>query len=359
MHTVAINNESLPRRLLRQLRRKIRLLRWAAGTGMPSLGKNARLLLIYDLSSQPFSLGDLLVMQEAALIVREQEDLAKIDVAVIYEGSQPVVDDPAFREITGDSFLFHLSSILPAAQVNPFLGSAFLFDSHEALESFIADNEARYQVWPPANLYASREYLFYHCFNEFFLDYYARHKQLPAMRSRPAARSWARNFFHRHSGGQIMGTIQLRRNPANPARNSIYEVWFSFFRYCTDNYPVKFLIICAPHEVEPGLRDLPNVIVAKDHCTSLEQDLALIEEAAFHMGASSGPSTICQFNAKPYCIFGWPNNPKLLKGITVDQHRHRFYFSSEYQNWIAHHETLELLKLEFDRMWPAIKAGHS
>jgi len=356
---MAIDNESLLRRLFRQLRRKARLLRWAAGIGMPSLGKNARLLLIYDLSSQPFSLGDLLVMQEAALIVREQENLDKIDVAVVYDGDRPVVDDPAFREITGDSFLFHLSSILPAAQVNPHLGSAFLFDSHEALESFIADNTMSYRVWPPANLYSSREYLFYHCFNEFFFDYYTSHKRLPAMRSRPAARSWAQNFFRQHSGGQIMGTIQLRRNPANPARNSVYDVWFSFFRYCQDKYPVKFLIICAPHEVDPGFRDLPNVVVAKDHCTSLEQDLALIEEAAFHMGASSGPSTICQFNPKPYCIFGWLIDPAVFRGITVDQHRHRFYFSNEHQNWIVHHETLDLLKQEFDRMWPVIKAGYS
>lgn len=353
-----MNNDDTMRATWKQLRRTWRLLKWVFSAVLPVAAphpENKRVLLVYDLASQPFSVGDILVLQEAALIVRQVRNLGKIDVAVVYDTQKPVVDDPAFSQIDRESFLFHLSSILPAAQVNPLLGAAFLFDSHESLESYIADNESRYFVWPTIGLYTSREYLFYHCFNELFFDYFQQYGRLPVMNSRPAAQTWARHFLEKHTPGQIAGTIQLRRNPVNPARNSRYDAWLAFFRHCESTYPVKFIAICAPHEIDPLLRNLPNVIIAKDHHTSLEQDLALIETAAFHMGASSGPSTICQFNDKPYCIFGWRIDPAVFKGITTDGHRHRFYFSTSFQNWIIEHETVDLLKSEFSFMWNEIR----
>lgn len=353
---MALNNEGFAKKLLRKARRGLRLMLWAFGPGGPTRD-DTRLLLVYDFSSQPFSLGDMLVMQEAALIVREERRLGKVDVALVFDPENPVVRDPAFAAVTGEDFLFHLSSILPAAQVNPHLGSLLLFDSHDALESYIADNQRRYVVWPEAMEYASREYLFYHCFNQMFFDHFAKNGSLPVMHSRPAAKKWAREFILKHAPGKIAATIQLRRNPANPARNSRHEAWLEFFRHCENRYPVCFIIICAPHEIDPRLRGLPNVVVAKDHHTALEQDLALIEAAAFHMGASSGPSTICQFNDKPYSIFGWLINPAVFRGIKTEGHRHRFYFSTEYQNWIVEHETPELLQTELERMWPVVSAN--
>lgn len=353
---MSLNNEAPLRSFLKRLRRGFRLLRWAFCTFLPTKAKNGRVLLVYDLKTQPFSVGDILVFQEAALIARSAKSLGKIDVAVVYEEDHPVVDDPAFAGIKRENFLFHLPSVLPAIQVNPFLGSAFLFDSHEALESFIADNQGVYYVWPDAKHYASRDYLFYHCFNELFFEHYDKHGTLPALRSRPAAQECARAFLNHHANGNVMGTVQLRRNPANPTRNSIYEAWIAFFIHCANNYPVTFLVICAPHEIDPRFRELSNVILAKDHHTSLELDLALIEAAAFHMGAASGPSTICWLNRKPYCIFGWAMNPATFRGLTVDEHRYRFYFSTEYQNWLIKKETPEVLISEFERMWPVIRS---
>jgi hypothetical protein len=98
------------------------------------------------------------------------------------------------------------------------------------------------------------------------------------------------------------------------------------------------------------------VVIAKDHFTTLEQDLALIEAASFHMGMSSGPSTVAQFNRKPYCIFSWKINPALFRGIRRDGYRNRFYFSTEFQNWIIDEETTESLITEFLHMWPQIQS---
>lgn len=355
-----LRNQPAVRAIQRYTKRALGVFRWSAAAARilrPAGAGGRRLLVIYDLSSQPFSVGDILVFQEAALVLRELHQLNVVDFAVVYDRRKPVMSYPAFSHIEPESFLFHLSSILPAAQVNPHLGSVFLLDSHEFLESLIADNALTYYVWPPMALYAGREYLLYHCFNNLFYGFFKERGALPNLSSRPAARRWAESFIEEHSGPHGAVSVQLRRNPVNPARDSKYDCWLDFFRYCADRYPVKFVVICSPSEIDPRLRGVPNVVIAKDHLTTLEQDLALIEAASFHLGAASGPSTIAQFNRKPYCIFGWKISPGLFRGVTRDAHRYRFCFSTELQNWIVDEETTESLIAEFERIWMHVGAG--
>ncbi len=339
----------------RRIRRVARLLRWgstavtATATGVAH--KNRRLLIIYDLSSQPFSIGDILIFQEASLVLRERHGVDKVDFALVYDPRSPVVSDPAFRNVDAESFLFHLSSVLPAAQVNPHLGSLFLFDSHRQLERHIADNAGDYVVWPTLVQYASRDYLFYHCFNELFREHFELHGCLPTIGSRPAASAWARQFLVEHAGESVPVTIQLRRNPANPARNSDIDAWIAFFRHCAGAYDAKFVIICGRNEIDGRLRELPNVIVAKDHGTSTEQDLALIEVSDLHMGMASGPGTMAHFSLKPYCMFKWDLKLGSIDGLVNEGHRYRFPFSTPLQNWIFGNESEALLKTEFQHIW--------
>ena len=327
------------------------------GSPVHHSGGARRVLMIYDFASQPLSVGDLLIFQEASLIVRETQGLDVIDFALVYDPDNPVVSDQAFSHVTPDNFLFHLSSIFPAVQVNAHLGSLFVFDSHSFLESFIAANASRYHVWPPPILYAGREYLFYHCFNSVFFDFFNERGFLPELKPRPVARSWAREFIAEHAGSRRAGTVQLRNNPKTPDRNSNYDCWLDFFRYCARTHPVTFIVICSPSEIDPRLRSSPNVVIAKDHFTNLEQDLALIEAADFHMGPSSGPATIAQFNRKPYCMFSWDLNSRLLKGLARDGQRHRFVFSTPLQSWMSEKETTDTLIAEFERIWPAVDGG--
>lgn len=345
------------RALWRCGRRALGLLKWGLATTPALLGlhdaEKPRLLMIYDFSSQPFSVGDILIFQEASLVLREMHGLGAIDFALVYDPAKPVVPDPAFSQIDPKSFLFHLSSFLPAAQVNPHLGSIFLFNSHRHLEMHIADNATRYHVWPSLAQYAFHEYLYYYCFNELFYDYFRTHGALPNLASRPAAATWAAEFIRKHVHPAAAVTVQLRNNPVNPTRNSNYDSWIAFFRHCADRYPVKFILICARSEVDPRLKELRNLVIAKDFGTSVEQDLALIEAAHVHMGASSGPAIMALFSSKPYCIFNTDIKPTLVKGFTHEGRRIRFFFSAPLQNWIAGEETPELLTAEFDRLWTA------
>src|SRR5258706_16303928 len=251
------------------------LLRWHLRAFSGLVRSDARrLLMIYDFSSQPFSIGDILLVQEASLVLRQVAGLERVDLALVYDPTSPVVPDPAFSQIGSENFLWHLSTVLQAAQVNPHLGSLFLFDSHRRLEEFASGNLDIYDVWPPLLQYANREYLYYRVFNEVLFDYFQRAKALPQLKSRGPARVWAKAFLEQHVGPEVAVTVQLRKNPANSARDTDSDSWLSFFRLCRGRYPVKFLIICARHEIDPRLRQSSNVVVAKDHCTSVEQDLA-------------------------------------------------------------------------------------
>ena len=357
-------HELEPTHFLCSIKRKIRrtraIWRWVAAAMLPGLFRKGvsartRLLLIYDFSSQPFSLGDILIFQEVSLVLRNTYGLGAVDIALVYDPARPAVADPAFAYVRPENFLFHLSSILPAAQVNPYLGSLLLFDSHRRMESYIADNMEDYYVWPSLSDYASREYLFYDCFNRLFADYYSKHGTLPSLSSRLAVSSWAQQFLELHAASVVPVSVQLRRNSATPKRNSDYESWIRFFRYCENRYPVKFIVLCSHSEIDPSMRELPNVVIAKDQHTSLEQDLALIEACSMHMGPSSGPGTIALFNSKPYCMFGFDVSLSLLKGFIEEEHRIRYFFSAREQYWIRQTETYGLLIQEFEHMWSSRK----
>jgi len=337
------------------LRRTFRTFKWAMSPYASTEKK--RLLLIYDFASQPFSLGDILIFQEAALVLRDKHRLSAIDLALVYDPANPVVSDPAFAHIGPENFLVHLTSILPAAQINPHLGSLLLFDSHRRLEIFVSDNIDEYFVWPSLADYVSREYLFYECFNRIFAEHHAKHGSLPALRSRPAIADWAKQFLQLHCGGMTPVSVQLRRNPATPARNSDYDSWLGFFSDSARRYPAKFFVICSATEVVPALRGLPNVVVAKDHYTTLEQDLALIEACSIHMGPSSGPGTMAMFNERPYCMFGFDTSPQLIDGFIQEEHRVRYPFAKPDQYWIRENETRELIEQEFSRLWAGIARG--
>jgi hypothetical protein len=191
-------------------------------------------------------------------------------------------------------------------------------------------------------------------FNELLFECFQREKTLPSLESRAPARAWAKAFAERHVGADVPVTVQFRRNSENPERDTDNDAWIRFFESCRGRYPAKFLIICAQHEVDPRLRQLSNVVVAKDHCTNVEQDLSLIEAAAIHMGASSGPGAIAIFGHKPYCLFNTDLQLDLYRGSTREGHRARLFFGNSSQSFLFGRERPEIIATEFERMWKTL-----
>ena len=205
-----------------------------------------------------------------------------------------------------------------------------------------------------STLHQSRISVF-HNFNDVLFAYFQKFGTVPNLASRSPVRAWAKQFIDKYVAPEVAVTVQLRRNPANPARNSDYDAWRTFFKESSNRYPVRFVVICAHHEMDANLGDLPNVEFAKDHCTSVEQDLALIEEASMHIGASSGPGVMAIFNKKPYCFFNTGMQLDLYRGVIHEANASRLFFATSQQRFIHGRESAAILMAEFDRMWSSFK----
>lgn len=309
------------------------------------------LLVLYDFRSQPFSVGDILTINAASLVVSERESCKSIDFAMVFDNVQPVIKSLGNEYINNQNFFFHLSSILPAAQVNPKLGSLLLFDSHKKLEKYIFDNSNYYKIWPDISYYTSREYLFYHCMNDVFSSFDQIHNKVPKLSSRASLKQWANLFIKKHNPGKFKTfSIQLRLNHKNPARNSNYEAWENFFRNVAVSDNVIFFIICSYDEIPKNWSNLVNVIFVKNHFTSLEQDLAIIDSCDYHMGASSGPGMMAILGKKPYRLFSYDGDMNRLTCLKTIGDKQFFSFSDENQFLIRQSENAELILKNYKEM---------
>ena len=355
------------RRMVGPLYRPVRRTAWFLAWLIPALGElllpkpanERRLLVIYDLYSQPFSVGDILVVQEASLVLREMHCVDTVDFAIVYDPKHPAQPGFPFAGFTEHNALFNLASILPVAQVNQHLGSLFVFNSHRHLERFIVDNTERYVVWPSGWKYASREYLIKTVFEDLLYNHFKEHGSIPHLSCRPFLVDWAKAFYSEHVYPQVPVSVNIRNNNAfQTHRNAQMECWLAFFEYCETRYPAKFVIICARIEVDDRLRRCANVIIAKDYQTGVEQDLSLIHGSALHMGSDSGPACMAIFSDKPYLAvntamkLNYFSNPAVFQ--RDDQGLRRFSFSGPLQRFAAGAETTELLIRQFAHMWAAV-----
>jgi hypothetical protein len=244
---------------------------------------------------------------------------------------------------------------LPAAQVNQHLGSYFVFNSHQQLQRFIADNNDLYYVWPSAWQFATREYLYYEVFNNLLYNYYKKNKTIPQLSCHPLFIEWARGFFRQHVFPDVPVSVHIRNNNIfDQHRNTKIEEWLKFFQYCDGKYPVKFVVVCALSEIDDRFRHCKNVLLAKDFHTGLEQDLSLIQTAIFHMGASSGVEVMAVFNSKPYLSTNTGLIPDRYEDMIHEECFLRFSFAGPLQRFTLGSETTEQLITEFARMWDAV-----
>lgn len=327
---------------------------------LPTASSERRLLVIYDTTSQPFNIGDILLLQEGSLVLREKLHLDLVDFALVYDPKHPASSDPVFSNITDANALYHLASILPVAQVNQYLGSLFLFNSHRNLQRFIADSADIYHVWPSAWKFASREYLYYEVFNNLLYNHYKEHGSVPHLSCRQFLVDWAQGFYQKQVYPQVPITVNMRNNKAFHAhRNLRLDCWLEFFKNCETRYPAKFVIICARSEIDDRLRECPNVIIAKDFHTGIEQDLALIHASAIHMGAGSGPVSMAWFSDKPYLMVNTVYGPEYFAHPEMirqeEENVQRFWFASPLQRITGGIETTELLINKFAQMWASVE----
>ena len=318
----------------------------------PQAAQSKKLLSIYDLSVQPFSVGDLINFQAGTLIKCAEYGLDTIDFCFICDpGRIPL--EPVFSRMMGENNRLHnLFTIIPLLQLNPCIGSIHIFDSLRGLQNHLAANQTEYELWPTLEQIEANTYSYYEII-QLLEQSHRKNNFIQSLALPNALIHWNATFVLKNVSPMIPVTVNLRNNPNfQTDRNSNISAWTDFFNYCHGLYPVKFIVVCSLSEVSPELRSCPNVIVAKDHCTSLENDMALIMSSAFHIGAPSGPTMIPILGIKPYSIINCGSLLEILPTLVQEsEHIARFSFANNLQRISLVPESTEVLKHEFETIW--------
>jgi len=298
-----------------------------------------RILAIWDFRIEPFTVGELLLCHEAALVLREKHQVDKIDLVLLWDKDNPA---NSIGGLNPSNFYNYFSELLMLAFVNIHLGAVFVMDSPDMLSSYIADNHQRYHIFPPYKDSDGNKITGHHQLFNYINPFYSQYGYIPYMSCQPPTLSWAREFLFDNIHPLLPVIVQLRNTSTVPARNAELDCWIEFFTHCLNKYTTKFILIGRGDEIDPRFRKLSNVLVAKDYCTTLEQDLALIQASSMFMASSSsGPSVMALFSDLPYVVYKFMTvNEDIPQGSSAP-------WATELQKWVWEPETTDRLISDF------------
>ncbi len=324
-----------------------------------------RIMIIYDTTRQPFAVGDFLVTQIAGLINCHKFKVDLCDFVIVYESKSPDMSDSVFSEVVDRSnILLIITSLMSILNLNQVTGSVFVFNSKSQAERYIYNNITSYKnIFPGFIDFTLGTYLNHLIFNDLIYSFYVEKNFLPKLVPNKSLQNWVNHFMSEHIGHSFPVTVNIRNNPNwGIERNSKIAEWKKFFEYCIDKFPVKFIVICVKSEIPDELKILPNVIFAKDYQTELDQELTLIANSKFHMGANSGPAAMAYFGSNPYFIFGLnlignKYSDFLFSSLVqeIAKKKFKFIFSGLGQSFTSEPETFDLLCQSFLDMFNMIK----
>ncbi len=321
-------------------------------SGFGGKSNEKRILGIWDFESSNIAVGVLIEFQTRLLCDAYSDNLNKIDIAFIYNPEQPLVHPKFSSWINASNFYHHFQEVLPILNINPKLGSIFLFDSREKFELFLKQNKNNYYFQPSLSHYFNRV----GAFSDNYVvisHFYMKNNFVPKLEFKSATNEWVRIFIKKNIGSKIMVTVNLRLNSQfTPERNSNLEAWSELFEHSKEKSPdIIFVILGRKGELNDEFKNFSNIIFSKDYNTNIEQDLALIQHAFFHMGTTSGPASFAVLSEDiPYIITNFrppdKNDENWLKPGSG--------FNKEFQRLIWEKETGELLIKEFKDLYGKI-----
>lgn len=343
----------------RSVGHKVRVIIWI----FPTLARvlffpkrdKAKFLLIYDLETQPFSVGDFLLFQEVATIIKGLQKYSGINLVIVFNESNPTPSDVAFKSINAENFRYNLISLLPISFISNYIDELHIFNSKEKFECYLSGISDDTETFPSGwKLNLTREYLYYSIFDEIIYPYYLREGSVPELKFSNFLNNWTNSFFQKNAPNKVPITVNLRLNNIfQKNRNSDFCCWLDFFKYAERHYQdAHFFIICSEAEIDARFRDLENVTMVKDFRTRIDEELALIKNSAIHLGASSGPALAAWFGSNPYLIMNTTLHEQVFANerlvIKDGPDILRFGFANSLQRFIVGPEKLEILIPLFD-----------
>lgn len=370
MKRLIVGARNLVRLLPLSIRQPLRRLQWFLTWVIPRVwslveprkARKRRVLVVYDTTTQPFSVGDILYSHEAALVLCERHGTEMADFAILYDPQEPTATNRTFATVvTRENVMYHLASLLPLMQVNQRLGSFFVFNSRDQITRWMADSADEYHVWPSGTQLGARINLCSIVLNDLLVDHHRLHGCIPHLSCGAYLKKWAAQFYRERAGTEVAVTVNLRNNPGwHLYRNSRMESWLRLFKHCESRYPVRFFILCARAEIDQRLRQCANVTYAKDHHTTVEQDMALINMSAMHMGGDSGPVTMAILGSAPYL---WIDSGHITESDfyqhdhmieRIDERTRRLWFARPDQRIVLGPEDADVLIREFEGLFLAV-----
>lgn len=272
--------------------------------------KNKRILGIWDFKSLPWSIGDPLVFVEMLAILKIKYNAEGVDICVVYDQDNPVgnrgIFNPGATNISSENARDYMLEILPLFGTCPFQGSIYQFNSRLEFNRFLKENLYRYNTFPVMGEHLGEKYnLWGHppILNP-MQEFYNSNGYIPYLRIGERDNSWAKWLYLNYlPKGVVPVALSLKRTLHRAENNADPAVWVSFIDKCRVDFPeAVFVVVGLREEILEGLREKPNVIIAKDFGTSVIEDLALIRASLMYMGTSSGVNTIALFSDLPYLI---------------------------------------------------------
>lgn len=318
-----------------------------------------RILGINDFQVTDVAIGNMLEFQIRLLCEAYINKVDKIDIALVYNPEKPVSHWKYTSWINKDNFHQHLAELFPLLNINPKLGSVFIFNSKDELDFFLKTNNKRYIVCPSMFKYANN--LSYARDNyRFLVNFYKKERFLPQLELPRAANLWAKAFMKRAAKGKYVVTVNLRTNKFFAThRNALMEAWLDLFKYCEKKHEdVVFIILGRKSDKTEMFNSLSNVIFAPEYNINAQHTLSFIKNSLFYMASSSGPASFAILTSNiSYAIvsFSAPdmhfNYDWFKPGVVLpwqDKKIHRFIWEKE---------TSEILIREFESLFKSVDKG--
>lgn len=330
------------------LRRHLRELR-AANPGLTTLGRpraDRRLLAVWDFRQCPSNLGDILVLHQRMQLLRHETGLDQVDYAFVGERGRILSHNEHYRAgVNDESWQAPLPGLLRTVNLSAHAGSTFFFDGYDAFDDFVEANLDRYHIWPSGRLHDVPQSAFGRNFDA-VQEFCVAHGWYPALEIRPQWLRYAARFFLDQVAPALPVVCHVRNNVLRPDnRNAPIEAWVEFFSRSADAHDAKFILIGAVGEIDDRFRDLPNVLIAKDFGTSLEEDLALAHCPYLFLGTSSGPACMAIFSDTPYVVFHFQPEWEMIA------RDHDFAFATPHQRLTWERETADTIQDAFTDLW--------
>lgn len=319
-------------------------------------GKKKRIMGIWDSTTQPISLGGLLILIEELQILRTIHGVDFADIGVICEETylRSINLEQAKKNlvtlvnnnIQDDRLLIFVLKNIKGVD------ACYLTNTVEKLKKFI--NLHSYLTWPMI----SEKGIVSHRYEStlFVQQYYREEGSIPYLYCKDDSVEWARNFITRYCLPRMPIVVHLKNSPNQQhCSNADLGAWLDFLNNSHKSYDTVFILI-GNEEATQRMRNLPNVLISKDFNSNLSRDLALIQMSFMFMGTASGPSTMAVFSDTPYAIYKDPDHHAEEMKDELGDSNH-FAFAKPLQRILRVFQTRESLMTEFDYFYSHINRG--